>query len=88
MCYREAADEVVTCNGKLEKVIAAAQGISASTVQLVVASRVKADRDSTALSELAQASKGVTAATATALTAASACSNLIDKAQGQFYQPV
>lgn len=77
----EAADEVVTSNGKLEKVIAAAQGISASTAQLVVASRVKADRGSAALSELTQASKGVTAATATALTAASACSNLIDSAQ-------
>nr|XP_024218329.1 huntingtin-interacting protein 1 isoform X2 [Halyomorpha halys] len=77
----EAADEVVTSNGKLEKVIAAAQGISASTAQLVVASRVKADRGSAALNELTQASKGVTAATATALTAASACSNLIDSAQ-------
>lgn len=76
----EAADEVVTSGGKIEKVVAAAQGISASTAQLVVASRVKADRGSSALQQLTTASKGVAAATASALSAASACSSLIDQA--------
>lgn len=77
----ESADEVVTSSGKIEKVIAAAQGISASTTHLVVASRVKADRGSPALAELTSASRGVTAATANTVTAASACSSLIDTAK-------
>ncbi|PIO72455.1 I/LWEQ domain protein [Teladorsagia circumcincta] len=42
----ESADGVVTRQGKFEKLIVAAQEIAASTAQLFVSSRVKADRDS------------------------------------------
>lgn len=76
---REAADDVVSSDGKIEMVMAAAQGISASTAQLVVASRVKAERGSNSLSELTSASRGVTHATAGVLTSAKACVQLVEQ---------
>lgn len=47
--------------------VVAAQEIAASTAQLVVASRVKAQRSSSNLTALGQASKNVTQATGTIL---------------------
>jgi huntingtin interacting protein 1 len=76
---RDAADEVVSGKGKVEFVMVAAQEISASTAQLVVASRVKAERSSTSLSALTDASRGVTQATATVVTTAKACVQLVEQ---------
>ncbi|PSN31546.1 Huntingtin-interacting protein 1 [Blattella germanica] len=52
-----AADKVVSGQGKFEHLVVASQEIAASTAQLVVASRVKADRNSKNMSALSQASK-------------------------------
>ncbi|CAG9862977.1 unnamed protein product [Phyllotreta striolata] len=76
-----AADKVVINNGKLEQLVAAAQEIAASTAQLVVASRVKADRNSVNLQQLTQASKGVTTATGTVVATVKDCSELIDESE-------
>uniref|UniRef100_A0A1I8AQ08 I/LWEQ domain-containing protein n=1 Tax=Steinernema glaseri TaxID=37863 RepID=A0A1I8AQ08_9BILA len=59
------ADGVVTGSGKFEHLIVAAQEIAASIAQLYVSSRVKADKDSQKLSELAAATKSVNTCTAT-----------------------
>jgi huntingtin interacting protein 1 len=59
--------------------VVAAQEIAASTAQLVVASRVKADRNSNNLQQLTQASKGVTVATGTVVATVKDCSQLIDE---------
>ncbi|XP_008198412.1 huntingtin-interacting protein 1 isoform X2 [Tribolium castaneum] len=74
-----AADKVVSSNGKLEQMVVAAQEIAASTAQLVVASRVKANRNSANLQQLTQASKGVTTATGTVVATVKDCSQLIDE---------
>jgi huntingtin interacting protein 1 len=74
-----AADKVVSSNGKLEHMVVAAQEIAASTAQLVVASRVKADRNSNNLQQLTHASKGVTVATGTVVATVKDCSQLIDE---------
>lgn len=80
MAFREAADEVVSGGGgKIEMVIAAVHGISASTAQLVAASKVKAKYGSSSLYELTNASKGVTQATAGVLTTAKACVQLVEQ---------
>ncbi|VEN49602.1 unnamed protein product [Callosobruchus maculatus] len=76
-----AADKVVTSNGKLEQLVVAAQEIAASTAQLVVASRVKADRNSTNLQGLTAASKSVTTATGTVVATVKDCGQLIDEAE-------
>ena len=67
---RDAADRVVQGSGKYEELVVCSQEIAASTAQLVVASKVKAHRDSENLAHLSDASKGVT--TATGLVVASA----------------
>ncbi|XP_054288820.1 huntingtin-interacting protein 1 isoform X2 [Macrosteles quadrilineatus] len=74
-----AADEVVSSGGKLEKLVVASQGIAASTAQLVVASRVKASRNSTNMSQLSAASKDVTQATAGVVATAKSCMQLVDE---------
>ncbi|XP_056646802.1 huntingtin-interacting protein 1 isoform X1 [Diorhabda sublineata] len=76
-----AADKVVQSNGKLEQLVVAAQEIAASTAQLVVASRVKADRNSQNLQQLTQASKSVTTATGAVLATVKDCSQLIDESE-------
>ncbi|XP_060528156.1 huntingtin-interacting protein 1 isoform X2 [Cylas formicarius] len=76
-----AADKVVVSNGKLEQLVVAAQEIAASTAQLVVASRVKADRNSDNLHQLTQASKGVTTATGTVVATVKDCGQLMDEAE-------
>lgn len=60
----KSADGAVTGKGKLEYLIVASQEIAASTAQLFVSSRVKADRDSKRLADLAIASKSVNTCTA------------------------
>lgn len=71
---------MVASQGKLEQLVVAAQEIAASTAQLVVASRVKADRKSENLQQLTQASKGVTTATGRVVATVKDCSQLIDDA--------
>ncbi|XP_025071473.1 huntingtin-interacting protein 1 isoform X3 [Alligator sinensis] len=60
----DAADLVVQGKGKFEELMVCSHEIAASTAQLVAASKVKADKDSTNLSKLQQASRGVNQATA------------------------
>uniref|UniRef100_A0A0N5A900 Huntingtin-interacting protein 1 n=1 Tax=Syphacia muris TaxID=451379 RepID=A0A0N5A900_9BILA len=60
----QAADGAITGKGKFEHLIVASQEIAGSTAQLFVSSRVKADRDSKRLADLAVASKSVTTCTA------------------------
>ncbi|KRT86932.1 hypothetical protein AMK59_938, partial [Oryctes borbonicus] len=76
-----AADKVVSGQGKLEQLVVGAQEIAASTAQLVVASRVKADRKSHNLEQLSQASKGVTNATGGVVATVKDCSQLMDEAE-------
>ena len=79
MYYREAADKVVSGNGKFEQLVVASQGIAASTAQLVVASRVKADRNSNNLAALSEASREVTQATGGVVATAKSCSQLVEE---------
>lgn len=75
----EAADQAVS--GELKHrfdIIAAAQEIAASTAQLVVASRVKAQKESKNLVELSSASKVVTQATAEVVATVKDCSQRLD----------
>ncbi|XP_038123831.1 huntingtin-interacting protein 1 [Cyprinodon tularosa] len=60
----DAADMVVQGKGKFEELMVCSHEIAASTAQLVAASKVKADKDSSNLQRLQQASRGVTQATA------------------------
>ncbi|XP_035246341.1 huntingtin-interacting protein 1-related protein-like [Anguilla anguilla] len=55
----ESADKVVLHTGKYEELIVCSHEIAASTAQLVAASKVKADRSSTRLVTLQQASRRV-----------------------------
>lgn len=59
----EAADKVVNGKGKFEELVVCSQEIAASTIQLVVSSKVKAQRDSDNLRQLSEASKSVSEAT-------------------------
>ncbi|XP_076138562.1 huntingtin-interacting protein 1 isoform X1 [Alosa pseudoharengus] len=60
----DAADMVVQGKGKFEELMVCSHEIAASTAQLVAASKVKADKGSSNLARLQQASRGVTQATA------------------------
>ncbi|XP_057207201.1 huntingtin-interacting protein 1 isoform X2 [Triplophysa rosa] len=60
----DAADQVVLGKGKFEELMVCSHEIAASTAQLVAASKVKANKGSSNLTSLRQASKGVTQATA------------------------
>eukprot|EP00062_Callorhinchus_milii_P011579 gi/632958126/ref/XP_007894857.1/ PREDICTED: huntingtin-interacting protein 1 [Callorhinchus milii] len=60
----DAADLVVQGKGKFEELMVCSHEIAASTAQLVAASKVKADKESTNLGRLQQASRGVNEATA------------------------
>lgn len=66
-------------NGKFEQLVVASQGIAASTAQLVVASRVKADRSSNNLIEVSKASREVTQATANVVATAKSCNHLVEE---------
>ncbi len=73
----EAANNVVTQGGKFEEVIAASQEISASTAQMVLASRVKARKGSQKLDVLSSKSKVVGEATAQVIATCRACARQI-----------
>ena len=74
---------MVSGKGKFEQLVVASQGIAASTAQLVVASRVKAERNSTNLSALSEASRLVTQATGSVVATSKSCSQLIED-NGEF----
>ncbi len=69
---------MVKGDGKFEELVVCSQEIAASTTQLVVASKVKADRQSDNLKLLSEASKGVTQATAQVVASAKTGAQLID----------
>jgi huntingtin interacting protein 1 len=79
----DAADKVVSVGvaggARFEEVIVASQEIAASTVQLVVASRVKAAPGSANLAELSSASKTVSQATGNVVATAKSCMELIEE---------
>jgi huntingtin interacting protein 1 len=80
--YRSAANKTVSGESKHQlDLIVAAQEIAASTAQLVVASRVKAPRNSQNLNALGQASKSVTMATGTVVATAKNCSERLEDSQ-------
>lgn len=84
ICYRNSADKVVQGQGKLEQLAVAAQEIAASTAQLVVASRVKADRHSGNLKQLGTASKTVSTATGEVVATVKDCASMIDEQGNTF----
>jgi len=76
----ESADKAVTTKGGgFEYLIASSQEIAASTIQLVVASQVRADRSSNNLALVKQASTGVKTATANVVATAKDCAQLIEE---------
>lgn len=77
--YSDAANEAVSGEGKLERLIVASHSVAAGTAQLVVASRVKASRNSDNLAQLSQASRDVTNATATVVATAKSCAQLVQQ---------
>ena len=74
----EKADKLVNGDGKLEEIIVCSNEIAASTAQLVVASNVKADRESKNRIALVEAKKNVSNATAGLVASAKSCSQIID----------
>jgi len=80
MIRRESADKAIANPaGGFELLIASSQDIAASTIQLVVASQVRADRSSQNLTLLKQASTGVKTATAGVVATAKDCTQLIEE---------
>lgn len=78
----DAADRVVSSGGgKFEELVVASQEIAGATAQLVVASRVKADRGSARLAALGAASKGVSQATGNVVATAKACAHLVEDSE-------
>lgn len=78
----DAADRVVSSGGgKFEELVVASQEIAGATAQLVVASRVKADRGSTRLAALGAASRGVSQATGNVVATAKACAHLVEDSE-------
>ncbi|XP_048733074.1 huntingtin-interacting protein 1-like isoform X3 [Ostrea edulis] len=75
----DAADKVVRGDGKFEELIVCSNEIAASTAQLVVASKVKADRKSKKLSELSEASRGVTSCTGKVVGSAREAAQIIEE---------
>ncbi|XP_076453265.1 huntingtin-interacting protein 1-like isoform X2 [Babylonia areolata] len=76
----DTADRVVQGNGKFEELMACAHEIAASTTQLVVASKVKADRNSSNLRELSKASKDVNTCTGTVVASAKSGAQIVEDA--------
>uniref|UniRef100_T1IJU8 I/LWEQ domain-containing protein n=1 Tax=Strigamia maritima TaxID=126957 RepID=T1IJU8_STRMM len=74
-----AADKVMDGKATFAELMVASQEIAASTAQLVVASKVKADRNSENLTNLSRASKGVTEATGTVVATAKSCAELLEE---------
>ena len=76
--HREVADRVVSGQGKFEEIMAVAKEIAASTAQLVVSSKVKAERGSVKLSELSSASKCVNQATGKVVASAKSAAEVVE----------
>ncbi|XP_064612942.1 huntingtin-interacting protein 1-like isoform X2 [Liolophura sinensis] len=74
----EAADKVVKGEGKFEELMVCSNEIAASTAQLVVASKVKADRGSERLKQVSEASKGVSVATGNVVASAKTGAEMIE----------
>ncbi|OQR78291.1 huntingtin-interacting protein 1-like [Tropilaelaps mercedesae] len=77
----DAADRCVGGDAKMEELIVASQEISAATAQLLVASKVKADRQSTRLAALSAASKAVMENTANVVATVKSCRQQVDDSQ-------
>lgn len=75
----DVADRVMTGRGKLTELSAAANDIAAANTQLVVASRVKANRDSEKLKLLESAAKQVIQCVSNVVEASRVCAELIDR---------
>lgn len=80
---RDTADRVVQGKGKFEELMACAHEIAASTTQLVVASKVKADRGSKNLAALSSASKSVNTCTGSVVASAKTGAQIVEDA-GEF----
>ncbi|CAH3021035.1 unnamed protein product [Porites evermanni] len=74
----DSADKVVQGQGKFEEIVVASNEITASTVQLVAASRVKARQASTALSGLQGASRNVVESAAGVVASAKTGAEMIE----------
>ncbi|MPC17687.1 Huntingtin-interacting protein 1 [Portunus trituberculatus] len=72
-----AADQVVSGKGKFEEVIVSSREIAASSMQLVMASRVKADRSSEKLRNLNVTAKTISTLTGTVVATAENCRDKI-----------
>lgn len=80
----DAADRVMSGHGKLTELSAAANEIAAANTQLVVASRVKANRDSEKLKLLENAAKQVNQCVSNVVDASRVCAELIDRQADDF----
>lgn len=74
----DSADKVVQGEGKFEEIVVASNEITASTVQLVAASRVKAQRSSNGLSALQGASRNVVESAAGVVASAKTGAEMIE----------
>merc|ERR1719273_2359040 len=74
-CLVEAADGVICGHVKFEELIVASQEIAASTAQMVLASRVKARKESEKMDHLSSSSKTVAEKTAFVVATARACAS-------------
>lgn len=82
MHFSAAANKTVSGEAKNHfDLVVAAQEIAASTAQLVVSSRVKAQRSSSNLSALGTASKNVTQATGAVVATAKDCTARMEESQ-------
>ena len=77
--YRDASDKLMQGQGKFEELVVCSHEIAACTAQLTVASKVKANKDSTNLKGLKDASKEVSTATAGVVASAKAGAEMIEE---------
>jgi len=75
----DSADRTMSGQGKFSELAAAANEIAAATAQLVVASRVKANKDSENLKKLMSVAKQVNLCTGNVVDTARVCSELIEQ---------
>ena len=71
---------MVTGKGKFEEVIVASREIAASSMQLVMSSRVKADKASVKLANLNAAAKTISTLTGTVVATAENCRDKVSTA--------
>lgn len=80
---RSAADAVVCKGGRFEEVIVSSREIAASSMQLVMASRVKADPSSAALGNLNAAAKTISGLTGNLVATAESCRDRVSQGKKQ-----